>query len=405
MDCRVFPWEGPSTEFFKGMRGKYVAIAFVLLVAVVLGRMAFFGSARPSAQAGRLESASQSNNAVAALGRVEPRSEIINLGAGTPADRLDSLLVARGDTVKRGQPLGYLAGYAEQVAEHEYISAQLDEARRRLATQIDLDQLRISAAELKLRQVSEIMPSRITAQESTVASLEAAFGNDKEILSAQLALAEKGATTQRLRDNQQTAVERDKADLAGARARLTELKTQFELDKADAEIQLAQARASLERSKAEIPVVSLERQLGLTEARARKLTLLAPIDGRILNIMVRPGEQVGSNAVLTLGDTSVMRVVAEVYETDIGRVQVGQSARITSRALAQAVNGKVVQIGNMVFKNDVLNVDPAARADARVVEVWIELEDARATERLTNLTVDVLISGTVEAAAQPSARP
>lgn len=387
------------------MRGKYVAVALALVVAVVAIRMEFFGSAKPSVQAGRQGSGSQSNGGVAALGRVEPRSEIINLGAGTPADRLDSLLVARGDMVKRGQPLGYLAGYAEQMAEHEFISAQLDEARRKLAAQIELDQLRISAAELKLRQVSEIMPSRISAQESIVESLDVAFGNDKEILSAQLALAEKGATTQRLRDNQQTLVGRDQADLNGARAKLSELRHQFELDRADAEIQLAQARAGLERDKAEIPVVSLERQLGLTEARARKLTLFAPVDGRILNIMVRPGEQVGNNAVLTMGDTSVMRVVAEVYETDIGRVQIGQSARVTSRALAQPVNGKVVQIGNMVFKNDVLNVDPAARADARVVEVWIELDDAKTTERLTNLTVDVLISGTVEAEAQPAARP
>ena len=387
------------------MRGKYIAVALALVVAVVVGRIEFFGSAKPSAQAGRQGSGSQSNSGVAALGRVEPRSEIINLGAGTPADRLDSLLVARGDMVKRGQPLGYLAGYAEQMAEHEFISAQLDEAKRKLAAQIELDQLRISAAELKLRQVSEIMPSRISAQESIVESLDVAFGNDKEILSAQLALAEKGATTQRLRDNQQTLVGRDQADLNGARAKLSELRHQFELDRADAEIQLAQARAGLERDKAEIPVVSLERQLGLTEARARKLTLFAPVDGRILNIMVRPGEQVGNNAVLTMGDTSVMRVVAEVYETDIGRVQIGQSARVTSRALAQPVNGKVVQIGNMVFKNDVLNVDPAARADARVVEVWIELDDAKTTERLTNLTVDVLISGTVEAEAQPAARP
>ncbi|SHN63825.1 efflux RND transporter periplasmic adaptor subunit [Bradyrhizobium erythrophlei] len=387
------------------MRGKYIAVALALVVAVVVGRIEFFGSAKPSAQAGRQGFGSQSNSDVAALGRVEPRSEIINLGAGTPADRLDSLLVARGDMVKRGQPLGYLAGYAEQMAEHEFISAQLDEAKRKLAAQIELDQLRISAAELKLRQVSEIMPSRISAQESIVESLDVAFGNDKEILSAQLALAEKGATTQRLRDNQQTLVGRDQADLNGARAKLSELRHQFELDRADAEIQLAQARAGLERDKAEIPVVSLERQLGLTEARARKLTLFAPVDGRILNIMVRPGEQVGNNAVLTMGDTSVMRVVAEVYETDIGRVEIGQSARVTSRALAQPVNGKVVRIGNMVFKNDVLNVDPAARADARVVEVWIELDDAKTTERLTNLTVDVLISGTVEAEAQPAARP
>jgi HlyD family secretion protein len=38
--------------------------------------------------------------AVGALGRIEPRSEIINLGAGITPDWLESLFVARGDLVK-----------------------------------------------------------------------------------------------------------------------------------------------------------------------------------------------------------------------------------------------------------------------------------------------------------------
>jgi HlyD family secretion protein len=33
------------------------------------------------------------------------------------------------------------------------------------------------------------------------------------------------------------------------------------------------------------------------------------------------------------------------------------------------LGSNVVRIGNLIFKNDVLNVDPAARADARVIEV------------------------------------
>jgi hypothetical protein len=60
--------------------------------------------------------------------------------------------------------------------------------------------------------------------------------------------------------------------------------------------------------------------------------------------------------------------------------------------LASATDeGKSVQVGGMIFKNDVLNVDPAARVDARVVQVWIDLDDAAPVERMTNLTVDVLI--------------
>jgi HlyD family secretion protein len=48
----------------------------------------------------------------------------------------------------------------------------------------------------------------------------------------------------------------------------------------------------------------------------------------------------------------------------------------------------------MVFKNDVLNVDPAARADVRVVQVWIDLDldDPALAKQLTDLTVNVLIT-------------
>jgi HlyD family secretion protein len=86
-------------------------------------------------------------------------------------------------------------------------------------------------------------------------------------------------------------------------------------------------------------------------------------------------------------------------------VRLGQAATISSYALPRELTGKVVRIGNMVFKNDVLNVDPAARADARVVEVWIDLDDASETQGLTNLTVNVVIkAGDADPAIARSSR-
>jgi HlyD family secretion protein len=368
---------------------KLSAIAVVLCVAagaVLIGVSNWSRGAQPPV------TDSAPPTAVAALGRVEPQSEVINLGAGTSPERLDSLLVGRGDPVQAGQVLGYLSGYAEQIAEREMYRAQLEEATRKLATQTELDQVRIDEAEIKQKQVLEIEPLRIAAQEGAVASLEATLANEKEILAAQLELSGKGATTVRERDNQQTQVIKTEADLNSSRSRLDELKRQFEIDKLDAETQAKEARASLARDTAGAPIASLTRQIELADARARTLTLLAPATGRVLNILVKPGEQVGTGPIITMGDTSRMRVVAEVYETDIARVQLGQRAIVSSRALQRPVGGKVVRIGDMIFKNDVLNVDPAARADARVVEVWIELDDAHTTENLTNLTVDVLIN-------------
>jgi len=329
---------------------------------------------------------------VVALGRIEPVSEIINLGSGVAPDRLESLLVSRGDPVRKGDILGYLSSYAEQIAQRDYYQAQLDEAERRLKAEIYLNQSRIEAAQIHQRQIFEVSPLRVAAQEATIASLEAKAANDRDILDSHLQLFSRGVASRRLQDDQKAMVLQGEANLAAAKARLAELRRQFEIDQIDAEVQVQVARAQLDRLVAEIPIASLRRQIALAETRARRLTLYAPIDGRILNVKVKPGEDVGSAPILTMGNTETMRAVAEVYETDISRIRLGQSATITSLALSQPVAGKVARIGSMVFKNDVLNVDPAARADARVVEVWIDLDDAASTQQLTNLTVNVAIN-------------
>jgi HlyD family secretion protein len=335
---------------------------------------------------------------IAALGRVEPQSEIVNVSSGI-SDRLESLLVRRGDLVLKDQLLGRLQGYAEQAAQRDQIAAQLAEAKIKLKTEIELDTAKIESAEIKLRQIKEVFPLKITAQEATITGIEAGLANNRLILAAEVHLLAKYSSSQRNHDNQKSVVLQGEANLAVAQARLAELNRQFELDRLDAESQIRLAKAALERAKADFAIDSLTKQIELAETRVQRMTIYAPIAGRILNVLARPGELVGSAPVLSMGNTEKMRVVAEVYETDITRVQLGQRATVTSRALTTPASGTVVEIGNMIFKNDVLNVDPAAKADARVVEVRIELDDAKQTAHLTNLTVDVLI----QTAAPPNA--
>lgn len=333
--------------------------------------------------------------AVAALGRIEPQSEIINLGAGglggAAQDKLETLLVGRGDSVVKGQELGYLAGRAEQIAQRNYVQAQLDEAKAKLKTQTVVDQQHIVDAETHLQQVLEVSPKKIAAQEAEVKVLEATLADHQDVLNVNSNLFSSGYASRRQRDGQDAVVREDRARLDSGQAQLLQLRQQFEFDKRSGQIQIDLMKATLARALADYPIASLEKQVELAETRAHNLTLYAPIDGRVLNVLVRPGENVGTGPILTLGDTSKMRVVAEVYETDIGRVQLGERATIISRALAKPQGGKVVRVGDMVFKNDVLHTDPAAQTDARIVQVWIELDDASALQGLTNLTVDVLI--------------
>lgn len=87
-----------------------------------------------------------------------------------------------------------------------------------------------------------------------------------------------------------------------------------------------------------------------------------------------------------------MYAVAEVYETDIILIKVGQRAKVSSPALAAPVSGTVESIGMKVGRMDVLGMDPVAEADARVIEVDILLDEVEAVSALTNLQVEVEIT-------------
>jgi HlyD family secretion protein len=126
-------------------------------------------------------------------------------------------------------------------------------------------------------------------------------------------------------------------------------------------------------------------------AEADRSYIRAPFAGRVLDVKARPGEFVGEQGVLELGRVDRMFAIAEVYETDIGFVAVGQRASVSSPALERTLSGTVRAIRPKVAKQDEIGTDPAARKDARIVEVEILLDDPEPAAGLTNLQVDVVI--------------
>jgi HlyD family secretion protein len=131
--------------------------------------------------------------------------------------------------------------------------------------------------------------------------------------------------------------------------------------------------------------------LARVEAEQQRSLVRAPVDGRVIDIMVRPGELIGESGILELAQVSRMKAIAEVYETDIRRVTTGQRATISSAALQGDLTGTVESIRQKVQKQDEIGTDPAARKDARIVEVTIALDDSGPAASLTNLQVDVVI--------------
>jgi HlyD family secretion protein len=161
-----------------------------------------------------------------------------------------------------------------------------------------------------------------------------------------------------------------------------------------AQRQLQSAQAELSRAQNRVEVDSAQSNLELAEARLERTVIRAPQDGRVLRVLTYSGEAIANDGILDLGDTRQMVVVAEVYETDVSLVKLGQPATIVSRngAFEETLKGTVTDIGWQIFKNDVLDDDPAANADARVVEVEVELDNGAVVEALTNLQVDVRIN-------------
>jgi HlyD family secretion protein len=134
-------------------------------------------------------------------------------------------------------------------------------------------------------------------------------------------------------------------------------------------------------------------ELRLARAELARVQVRAPIDGQVIDVHARAGERVGPEGIVELGQTQAMYAVAEVYETEVGGVRLGARAEVASPALPRALHGSVDRIALRVRKLDVLGTDPAARTDARVVEVEVRLDDADAAVAapLTHLQVEVAI--------------
>jgi len=152
------------------------------------------------------------------------------------------------------------------------------------------------------------------------------------------------------------------------------------------------AGAASRREDAEAAVRAAQAALDAARAELELAVVRAPIAGRVLEVHARAGERVGPDGVVELGRTDEMFAVAEVYETDIGRVKTGQHATVTSPALAKPLAGAVDRVGLKIGRQDAVGADPIAKTDARVVEVQIRLDDPAAVANLTNLQVEVEIT-------------
>jgi HlyD family secretion protein len=184
-----------------------------------------------------------------------------------------------------------------------------------------------------------------------------------------------------------------KADLAALQARISSLQVQIRMQ--TREVERYQSAASsgaaamvlLEEKKDEL--VKLQGELREAQAQRQGIQvdladseLRAPLAGTVLKIHSRAGERPGNDGVLELGAGDQMEAVAEVYESDINRVKLGQTVTLVSEngGFSGTLQARVIRISPQVRQRAVLSTDPTGDADARVVEVRLALDPADASQ-------------------------
>lgn len=151
----------------------------------------------------------------------------------------------------------------------------------------------------------------------------------------------------------------------------------------------ATSKSKLESAIMEVEIAKAD--LAAARARVELSVVRSPLRAQILKIHAYPGERVEAEGIMELAETDTMFAIAEVYETDITRVAQGQKATISAPALAAPLTGVVDRIALQVGRMDTLGTDPIAKTDARVVEVFILLDEGQAVSQLTNMQVEVEI--------------
>lgn len=376
--------------------GMIISLAILGIGAVGCGLLLLiFMQPAPAREGGQIPSfgksrISGSQGSVAALGRLTPQGEIIEIG-GLMGDRLHKLVADEGIWFKQGAILGYLDSHDERKAELDAIGTQLSEAKRRLTAELTFLDAQIKEAEVGVRQSKELDPLDIAAQKAKTQLLQTEVATAQADLERMQSVTTPGVISPQQLGQQVQLVSRYRQELEAAQAMLAKVGAGRPLNLQRNQAVLEAARAARKKAEAASGIDALAKNLALAEVRMERTVLRAPRDGEILKVLARPGERVDQKPILKMGDTRHMVAIAEVYESDIIMVKPGQRARITSSALPEPLSGTVEKIGRMIYKNDVHHIDPAASADARVVEVSIRLDPSELASRMTNLQVDVVI--------------
>ncbi|MEE3719755.1 HlyD family efflux transporter periplasmic adaptor subunit [Tumidithrix elongata RA019] len=307
-------------------------------------------------------------------GRLE--SDETDIGAKT-GGRVVTILVREGDTVKKGQVVVEIED-EEVPAQLSGLNAQIESARQEEAQakeEISIAESRIREATFNLQQSQGDASGRIDQAQFTVSATESDLRQAEAVVKQSEAqvqqsksdlklatierdryaeLVKQGAVNQQLFDQKQTTLENSTANLATAEAKLVASRaavrasrdrflaaqgnsvqaqsTGFNPDIRSAQLdaysmQKTQALAKLAAAQAKVKNAQAARDQ--IQRRLDSFKVKSPIDGIVQSRPLEPGAIVATGkTLLTVLDPNAVYLRCYIPEGDIGKIRVGQTARV-----------------------------------------------------------------------------
>lgn len=262
------------------------------------------------------------SGAVGAIGRIEPIGGTTNLSISrqSAVNRVSNLYVEEGDFVEENALLLKLEGYKKAEIERKEEESELEAKKQQLETQ----RKQTKAAYYSLQ---------LAKYEQSVAYQLEKYGAIQKNLYIIATSAYQQAKQEYFR---QKSIEKEK------------------------EIAIQQ----------QILTIKIAKQ---TE---NDYLLKAPRSGIIFSINTRVGEITSNNdPVINMGDPNQMGILAQVYRSDIGKIALGQEAKITADGFSDLnVKANVIRIGRQLKSQAINNDNPVSQQDLRVFDVTLKLK-------------------------------
>lgn len=254
--------------------------------------------------------------------------------AGNPGGggKIVELRIREGQTVKRDEIVAMLSNYARAD-----ISIRIAEA---------------GIEKLKLARESMLTGPRAMSVALEEATLETA-----------------------IEENKLKALERQRSQKPADQRKIEEDVARLKLENQRAALLLKKQGLANELRLNEVDIASARARLEVALADREAALVRSPLDGVVVQIFARQGENVPPAGIAKIVDMRHLRVLADVDELQVAKLALGWKVEVTFRGSSTVYKGRISQLAPTVKRMQRAEPNTGSASDARTVQVEIELDD------------------------------